>query len=153
MKSSFNRCGFGSIENLINQIQVNSIQKNPNLAYQMDIKQNWTSNSSISARCIVYPYFIWVSIGVSHFALKLYNTLVIVLSLSLSVTLYLSLSLSLSLWKMRLRLHEVLKRFTLFWKCKIISSDFTFWIKRSQVWTCYTIFSGSRFFIRLRTWK
>ena len=147
MESSFNRCGFGSIENLINQIQVNSIQKNPNLAYQMDIKQNWTSNSSISARCIVYPYFIWVSIGVSHFALKLYNTLVIVLSLSLCVC------VSLSLLKMRLRLHEVLKRFTLFWKCKIISSDFTFWIKRSQVWTCYTIFSESRFFIRLRTWK
>ena len=147
MESSFNRCGFGSIENLINQIQVNSIQKNPNLAYQMDIKQNWNSNSSISARCIVYPYFIWVSIGVSHFALKLYNTLVIVLSLSLSVC------VSLSLLKMRLRLHEVLKRFTLFWKCKIISSDFTFWIKRSQVWTCYTIFSESRFFIRLRTWK
>ena len=147
MESSFSRCGFGSIENLINQIQVNSIQKNPNLAYQMDIKQNWTSNSSISARCIVYPYFIWVSIGVSHFALKLYNTLVIVLSLSLSVC------VSLSLLKMRLRLHEVLKRFTLFWKCKIISSDFTFWIKRSQVWTCYTIFSESRFFIRLRTWK
>ena len=147
MESSFNRCGFGSIENLINQIQVNSIQKNPNLAYQMDIKQNWTSNSSISARCIVYPYFIWVSIGVSHFALKLYNTLVIVLSLSLCVC------VSLSLLKMRLRLHEVLKRFTLFWKCKIISSDFTFWIKRSQVWTCHTIFSESRFFIRLRTWK
>ena len=147
MESSFNRCGFGSIENLINQIQVNSIQKNPNLAYQMDIKQNWTSNSSISARCIVYPYFIWVSIGVSHFALKLYNTLVIVLSLSLCVC------VSLSLLKMKLRLHEVLKRFTLFWKCKIISSDFTFWIKRSQVWTCYTIFSESRFFIRLRTWK
>ena len=91
MESSFNRCGFGSIENLINQIQVNSIQKNPNLAYQMDIKQNWTSNSSISARCIVYPYFIWVSICVSHFALKLYNTLVIVLSLSLCVCVSLSL--------------------------------------------------------------